>query len=431
MKKNNVLLKIITFCFGLFFMALGVALSVKANLGVSPISCIPYVYSFKTPLTLGTLTILFNIFLILIQIAILRKNYRLVQLLQLPVVFVFGVFIDMALYLVSDLNLSNYFWQAFWCIISCIVLAFGVFLEVKSKLTYLPGEGLAMAISDTFKKEFGKAKIWVDSSMVIVGLLSSFIFLHQLQGIREGTIVAAILVGFIAKFLNKKIHLIDSWIGVSSDNNQNFTVTQSNSKHNLVITISRQYGSGGHEIGKRLAKELGLSFYDKELIELTTEQSGFTASYIQQNEQKLAHSLLAELYEQNYAYVYEKKPPIEALFLVQSKIIREICSKESCVIVGRCANFILKDNPNCFNIFIHADKNYRKRKISREYGVKSEIKNSELEKIDKERANYSLHYTHENWNNATNYQVTIDSSKYDSDKVVEILTRSIKNFKRK
>ncbi|WP_273277744.1 cytidylate kinase family protein [Maribacter polysiphoniae] len=431
MGKSNLPLKIITFCLGLFVMALGVALSVKADLGVSPISCIPYVYSFKLPFTLGTLTIFFNIFLILIQIAILRRNYRLLQLVQLPVVFAFGIFIDISLNLVSDLNVSNYYWKALWCLMGCVVLAFGVFLEVKAKLTYLPGEGLAMAIADTFKKEFGKAKIGIDSSMVIVGLISSFVLLHELQGIREGTIVAAILVGFIAKSLHQKIHVLDSWLEPSEDHKLDSGISVSGSKTNLVITISREYGSGGHEIGMRLAKKLGLAFYDKELIALTTEQSGFTSEYIQQHEQKLAPSLLSELYEQNYAYIYEKQPPLDVLFLVQSKIIRNICAKEPCVIVGRCANFILKDNPNCFNIFIHANKNYRKRKISTEYNVKSGISDSALKKIDKERANYCLHYTGENWNNATNYDLTIDSSRFDPDNVVKIITNSIKNSNRK
>ncbi|MRT92979.1 cytidylate kinase family protein [Ancylomarina sp. 16SWW S1-10-2] len=431
MKKNNILLKIIIFGIGLFVMAFGVALSVKANLGVSPISCIPYVFSFKSPLSLGTLTIFFNIFLMLIQIGILRRNYRLIQLLQLPMVFAFGLFIDFALRLISGLNLSNYFLQVLFCLISCILIGFGVFLEVKAKLTYLPGEGLAMAIVDTFKKEFGKVKIGVDSTLVFIGLISSFVFFHQLQGIREGTVVAAILVGFIAKFCTKRIHIIDSWIEPSLDNNPNLGLTESNEKNNLVITISREHGSGGHEIGKHLAEKLGISFYDKKLIDLTTKQTGFTSDYIKQNEQKLVNSLLAEFYEQNYAYVYEKQVPLDVLFLVQSKIIRDICAKESCVIVGRCANFILKDKPNCFNVFIHANKNYRKAKISDEYEIESEITDSELRKTDKERANYCLHYTGENWNNATNYNLTIDSSEYDLEEIVDLITISISKNKRK
>ncbi|WP_297099701.1 cytidylate kinase family protein [uncultured Draconibacterium sp.] len=421
MIKNKLLIRIITFGIGLFVMAFGVALSVKADLGVSPISCIPYVYSIKMPYTLGQLTIVFNIFIMLLQMVVLRKNYRLFQLVQLPVVFAFGLFIDLAMNMLSFLTATNYVLKAFWCLLSCVILAFGVFLEVKAKITYLPGEGLAMAIADTFKKEFGKAKIGVDSAMVVLGIISSFVFLHQLLGIREGTVVAAILVGFIAKFYSRKLQFIDDWLSVKETKAE----VGEHTKENLVITISREYGSGGHEIGKRLAERLGIAFYDKNLIALTAEQSGFTSEYISRNEQKLAHSLLFELYEQNYAYVNEKQPPLDSLFLVQSKIIRDIAAKEPCVIVGRCANFILKENRKCFNVFIHADKDYRKNKITEEYGVHADVTDHELEKTDRERGNYCLHFTGKNWRDAANYDLTVNSSLMDTDTIVDTIVSAI------
>ncbi|WP_321368844.1 cytidylate kinase family protein [uncultured Draconibacterium sp.] len=424
MLKNKLLIRIITFGIGLFVMALGVALSVKADLGVSPISCIPYVYSIKMPFTLGQLTIVFNIFLMLLQMAVLRKKYRLIQLIQLPVVFAFGMFIDLAMNMVAFISVSSYAWKAFWCLLSCVILAFGVFLEVKAKITYLPGEGLAMAISETFKKEFGKAKIGVDSAMVILGIISSLVFLHQLLGIREGTIVAAVLVGFIAKFFSKKLQLVNGWLEVRAT--EIAEDDKLGEKSNLVITISREYGSGGHEIGKRLAEKVGIAFYDKSLIDITAKESGFTADFISKNEQKLAHSLLFELYEQNYAYVNEKQPPLDTLFLVQSKIIREIAAKEPCVIVGRCANFVLKENQNCFNLFIHADKKFRKNRITNYYGVHASVTDHELEITDRERANYCMHFTGKNWRDAANYDLTIDSSLIDITTIVDTIVTAIK-----
>lgn len=427
MIKNKLLIRIITFGIGLFVMAFGVALSVKADLGVSPISCIPYVYSIKMPFTLGQLTIVFNLFLMALQMAVLRKNYRVIQLIQLPVVFAFGLFIDMAMKMVAFINVSNYAWQAFWCLLSCVILAFGVFLEVKAKITYLPGEGLAMAISETFKKEFGKAKIGVDSAMVIAGIISSFLFLNKLLGIREGTVVAAVLVGFIAKFYSRKLKFVDAWLSVKEPKVEDVEIP---AKENLVITISREYGSGGHEIGKRLAERLGIAFYDKNLIALTAERSGFTNEYISKNEQKLSHTLLFELYEQNYAYVNEKQPPLDSLFLVQSKIIREIAAKEPCVFVGRCANFVLKENPGCFNVFIHANKKYRKQRITKNYGIHADITDHELEKTDRERANYCLHFTGKNWRDAANYHLTIDSSLMDAEKIVDTILLAAKKQKK-
>lgn len=426
MKKDKLFFRSVTFIIGLFIMAFGVALSVKANLGVSPISCIPYIYSLKFPLTMGEITILFNVLLIFLQMLVLRRKYQLFQLIQFPVVFLFGFFTDFTLHLVAGLAPSNYIWQVVLCLLSCIILAFGVFLEIKAGITYLPGEGLAMAITKTFNKEFGKAKIGVDCSFVITGAISSFILLHQLTGVREGTIIAALLVGYLARLYAHRLTFITQWFDNNEQKSTVTTTTGISRKLPIVITISREFGSGGHEIGQMIAQKLGFAFYDKELIKLTAEESGFTTSYIEQHEQKLVNNLLYDLYEQNYVYQDEQMPPLDALFLVQSKIIRDIAQKESCVIVGRCANFILKEHPQCYNIFIHANKKFRKKKIIEEYGIKTQETEKVIEKTDRERANYCRHYTGKIWNDATNYHLTIDSSLANSAVVVQTIIDCIK-----
>lgn len=422
----NMTKRIAVFILGQFIMALGVTLSVKANLGVSPISCVPYVYSLTLPLSLGELTILLNLIFIAMQMAVLRKNYQWIQLVQLPSVIIFGYCIDFTMYLLSTLNPTSYVAQVFWCLGACSVLAFGIFLLLKTRLTYLPLDGLAVAISHTYHKEFGKVKISLDSTMVIIGVISSFAFLNRLEGIREGSVVAALLVGALIKFYSTKLVFVEQWLGT-------YTAPQPQSTHeaalnSLVITISREYGSGGHEIGEMIAKELNIPFYDKELIKLTAEETGYTAEYIQANEQHLASELLYELYEQNYAYVDDQLPPADVLFMVQSKIIRDICAKGACVIVGRCANFILKDDPNCFNVFIHANKEYRKTKINEKYGAIPPCTDKDLEISDKNRANYCLHYTKKDWRDATNYHVTLDASSYGSEKAAQKVIELLKDF---
>ncbi|VGO20325.1 cytidylate kinase family protein [Pontiella sulfatireligans] len=428
MKTDLFLKKMLIFTVGLFVMAMGVALSVKADLGVSPISCIPYVFSQKFPLTLGQLTILFNALLMVLQVLLLRRRYRLIQLVQLPMVLVFGLFIDLSLHLVASLNVSSYGMQVFWCLLSLVVLAFGVFLEVRSNFTYLPGEGFIVAIAESFKKEFGKVKVGCDSAMVVLGILCSLVFFHRLEGIREGTILAALFVGFLVKFIISKLPMLDHWVG--SGSSVKTVVAPFPAAGKLIITISRESGSGGHEIGRHIATQLGIPFNDKALINLTAERSGFTEEYIQQNEQKLARTLLHELYAQNYAYVNDRLPPADVLFLVQSKIIRDICSRESCVIIGRCANFILKDTPNCFSVFIHANNEYRKSKIIRDYGTVSALTDKELEHLDQERANYCHHYTGKNWRDAANYHLTIDSSRYGSEHTARMIIEAAKEFER-
>lgn len=212
MKTGVLFRKVTVFILGLFVVALGVSLSVKADLGVSPISCVPYVYSRKIPFTLGQLTILLNALLVVFQVVLLRKKYRLIQLIQLPAVMIFGCFIDLTMKMMNGIHASSYVLQLGLCLLSCVVIGFGVFLEVKSNFTYLPGEGLAAAVVEVFQVEFGYVKVGLDGTLVLFGIASSLLLNHQLQGVREGTIVAAILVGFVVKFFIAKLPMLDVWL---------------------------------------------------------------------------------------------------------------------------------------------------------------------------------------------------------------------------
>jgi len=210
--KQNILNQSLVFIFGLFIIAVGVVLSVKADLGVSPISCTPYIYSLAFPLTLGQTTIILNVLFICIQMLLLRKKYRMFQLVQFPVVFLFGFFIDLIMKYSAWMTPNNYFEQAVLCLLSCVVIGIGVFFEVKAALTYLPGEGLVMALTQTFGMEFGKTKIGTDSSLVGIGIVSALFFLGALEGIREGTVVAAVLIGYIVRFLHIRYFLFEQWL---------------------------------------------------------------------------------------------------------------------------------------------------------------------------------------------------------------------------
>jgi len=423
MLSNRIILMVI----GLFIMAFGVALSVKASLGTSPISCIPYVYSLGFPFSIGVASIVMSVILILLQIAVLQKEYQLIQLLQLPVALLFGFFTDLAMFMLSGLHPSNYLTQWFFCLLSCVVLAFGVFLEVKAKVTYLAGEGLALAIAKAFHLEFGKVKVGLDSSLVAIGIASSFLLLHHLQGIREGTIAAALLVGTIAKFYSKHLVFLDHFLTEKKPSITTSTAIYTTPQDEpLIVNIAREYGSGGHEIGEIVAKKLGISFYDMKLIDLSAAASGLTPEYVKSHEQKIANSLLFDLYEQNYAYINEEMPPIDTLFMVQSKVIRDISQKESAVIVGRCADYVLKGHSNCFNVFIHANKAYRIQRIIHEYNTNVDLAEKELEKKDKERSNYCWHYTHKAWGYSSNYHMTIDNSVFGTEQSATMIIEAIK-----
>lgn len=190
---------------GLAIMAFGVAFSIKASLGTSPISSVPYVVSLFTPLTVGTATIIMHCVFILLQILILRKKYHPIQLMQLPVAFFFGYLTDFGVWAVQGITCDHYLQQWMVCLIGIFLVAVGVSLEVKAGVVVLAGEGVVLAICKVLPVKFGYMKVGFDVTLVAIACVLSFVFTGRLQGVREGTVAAALLVGLIAKQLGKML----------------------------------------------------------------------------------------------------------------------------------------------------------------------------------------------------------------------------------
>ena len=194
---------------GLSIMAFGVAFSIKAELGTSPISSVPYVVSLFAPLTVGTATILMHCMFILLQILILRRQYHPIQLMQLPVAFFFGYLTDFGVWAVQGISCSAYWQQWIVCLIGTLLVATGVSLEVKAGVVVLAGEGVVLAICKAFPKiKFGYMKVGFDVTLVVMACVLSFVFIGHLEGVREGTVAAAVLVGLIAKRIGK---VLERW----------------------------------------------------------------------------------------------------------------------------------------------------------------------------------------------------------------------------
>jgi uncharacterized membrane protein YczE len=208
MKKIQFLKKICLFLFGLYSISAGIVLSVQANLGVTPISSLPYVYDLITPLTLGQAMIVFSILMMLLQILLMGRAYRFYQLIQLPLCILFGYFIDMNAVLLRELSVNGYLSELLLCLMSCLIIGFGVFLQFKAELIFLPVEGVAWAISKKFNIEFSKSKICIDGSMLTISLVSSLVFLPNVQGIREGTFIGVFLVGFSVKMYDGTLRFL-------------------------------------------------------------------------------------------------------------------------------------------------------------------------------------------------------------------------------
>lgn len=203
--KTELIKRYIFLLVGLFVNGLGVSFITKAGLGTSPITSIPYTLSLGFTPTVGIFTLVFNIFLIILQVILLRRNFQLQNLLQLPIIALFSFFIDLTMSLLGFMQPETYAMKVVSLIVGCLILGFGVFMEMVANVAMLPGEATVRAVSDVFSTDFGKTKIAFDSSMTIIAAILSFIMFKHLDGVREGTIVAAILVGFIARLFKKYI----------------------------------------------------------------------------------------------------------------------------------------------------------------------------------------------------------------------------------
>ena len=205
MKKKEIFLRYIVFIIGLFFAGIGVAFTKHGNLGVTPISSVANVMSLKFPaLSLGNWLIIWNCVLIAAQILILRKDFKLYQLLQIPLSFLFGLFTDLGMSGVSIIPINSYFMQILMLVIGIIVLAFGISLSVIANVIMNSGEALVKAISDKTHFEFGYVKVGFDVLCVISAVVLSLIFFGgEIVGTREGTIISALCTGIVIKFITK------------------------------------------------------------------------------------------------------------------------------------------------------------------------------------------------------------------------------------
>lgn len=207
MSRTEITKRYVLFIISLFFAALGVAFTKHGELGVSPISSVANVMSCKfSSLSLGTWLIIWNCILIVGQICILRKNFQPIQLLQIPLSFLFGWFTDFGMWLVSFIPANVYPVRVIMVIIGIVILGFGISLSVIANVIMNSGEAFVKALSDMINKEFGNVKIAFDVLCVIISLVLSLIFFDfKIVGTREGTVISALLTGVVVKFFGSRL----------------------------------------------------------------------------------------------------------------------------------------------------------------------------------------------------------------------------------
>ncbi len=197
------------FFIGIVGQTAGIALVVKSQLGTSPISSVPYALSLIMPLTFGQTTLAVNILFLLGQIILLRSRFHKVQFLQAPVNVIVASFIDFFMNLFVNVLPEEYYWKMAILLIGATLVAFGVAMQVIANVLMLSGEGIVYAITQTFKFDFGKVKTAFDCAFVITGASLCLMFLPSIEGIREGTLISAVLTGYIARWFIHHLSYVD------------------------------------------------------------------------------------------------------------------------------------------------------------------------------------------------------------------------------
>ena len=416
------------FAVSLFVNAMGIAFITKALLGTSPITSVTYVLSMFTPLTIGQWTIVLNLLFVLFELPFMtRKELKddlRMFLLQIPISLCFGTFIDLSMNMLYWLEPVKYIDQIIYLLLGCVILAAGITLEVKANVAMMAGEYFVRVISQRFHGEFGYVKLCFDITLVCIACLFSICFMSGIYGVREGTVAAALLVGPIVHFISPYYRCFDKWINDVKDKD---AIALRNIQH-VIITIAREYGSGGHLLGEMLSKELGIKLYDKEFIHLVAEKSGINEQYIKKNEQSIPSFWLKCILGKNSEQSLERSlSSDDVLFVAESKIIQELAEKGPCIIVGRCADFVLRDYSNLIKVFCYSDLKSACVRCVQEYGVSEEKAESEIKRINHNRIAHYEYYTGEKWGEPHHYNLMINTGSIDLSVACNLIKSIYKN----
>ncbi len=408
----------ILFVIALAINAFGIAFITRALLGTSPITSITYVMSMFTSLTMGQWTIVLNLGFMVLELPFMRKadlkSDIVCYLLQIPTTLFFGSFIDVSMDALSWLQPEMYVLKIASLLLGCVILALGIALEVKANVAMAAGEYFVKAIARRLRTDFGYTKLGFDSSLVALSCIVSYAVMGTIQGVREGTVVAAIIVGPIVHFISPWFKVFDRFLYPSGKTGkpagQASLPVENFLPGHRVITIAREFGSGGHLLGEMLSKELGIKLYDKEFIHLAAQESGMDEAYIRKNEQSIPSFWLKSVYAQNKNTVEQSMAADDVLFVAESRIVQEVAAKEDCVIVGRCADFVLEGQPGLIRVFCCAGLDAASQRCVQEYGLPVDKAESEIKRVNRKRMAHYEYYTGRKWGDPHHYDLVVNTS---------------------
>lgn len=434
--------RLLIYCLGLYLMAIGVVFSSASGLGVSPVGALANVLYLigaakNAPpfVTLGNCTIAVYCLYIFVEFLLLRRDFEPKMLLQLVASILFGRLVDLAKLMLAGLPApGSYAMQMLYLLCSIPLVAVGVMLYLSPNILPTPGEGMSLAISRQTGLSLGSAKMVFDCSLVVISALTSLIYFHGFVGVREGTVICALLVGFVMRqlmrvlekplmrFVERETRLREAMGG------EDYLFDETG-KPKLLISVGWEFGSGGYELAQALAGRLGIRFYgNDELIPLEAAESGLPESFIHKHENNMAHAVVYDFMNAGYA-MHMELSPLEKLFAAQTRVIRRIAAKnESCVIVGRCSDFILYNDPNSFRLFIHAPTDYRVQRVSETMRISPEQAAADLATTDASRARHYEHFTEHPWGDTKYYNLAVDTKAFGQEKSLDLIEDAVRRW---
>ena len=433
----------VSFIFILFVIAFGTSLSIRANLGSSPISAPPYVLSLvpSMPLTMGQIVMCMHVLFILIQILLLRKDYELRQLSQILVSFLFGFYTDLTMWMTSFLQVPSSFDHAIGWPLQFVelltggaLLAFGIACEVRCDSLMLAGEGLPLAIAKFLNKDFGKVKMGSDTALVTIAVVLMYTFYGHWDWkmVGLGTLVSMFYVGFMVRVFAPHIAWLDALFIPKGERRQMAISARQETRVSetevpFVITIAREYGSGGQTLGEQLALRLGVDYYDQNIIDETAQRLGYSADFVRENEQNISKGKLWELIFTDKSIPLSMNPSRDdAIFVAESRIIRNLAARKPCVIMGRCANWVLRENKRVFRVFITANREDAVGRIATLENLSPEAAAKRVEQVNQGRSNLYRQYTGAQWTDASDYDLVINTSTVGLEQAANIILQCVR-----
>ena len=436
----NWIKRLIVFCAGQLILALGVVVAVKSALGASPTTGIPNViYQIllskgNTSLGLGTITTAIYCVYILVQLAILRKEFKLHMLLEIAVSFIFGYFLSFGQTLLAFLPApQTYIMRLVYLIVSIPIMSLGIAVYVTPQISPAPAEGVTAAMSQKTGWPVPKCLLIFDIAIVAIAVALSLIYFHGLVGVREGTIICALTLGPVMKPIMSVIQKpLMTFCGTQTKREAAMAQAQAAAfdPGKLIVTLDWEFGSGGYALAYDLAEKLGAKVYSNdELVAMEIEESGLPERFVTEHEKLMRHSAVYDY--STYAYMIQQTlDPLDQLYAAQVRVLRRIAQEEKCaVILGHCGNYILRDDPNCFKVFVHAERKDRVARSERQHNLSEEDAERAMHATNRSRSKYHQDFTGEMWGQACYYDLSLSLSAFNRENSSPLVVDAIERWK--